>query len=155
MTEQFSSQTQRGLLPGWLPLANRFVKWLQRRGVKTGTIHVLTVPGRTSGAPRSTPVSILTVDGHRYIIAGLDDADWVRNARAAGRGNLAYGRMTESVRLVELEASQRAPILRAFPIEVPHGTQFFEKVHGVRPEPDEFATLADRCPVFRVEPIRA
>lgn len=52
---------------------------------------------------------------------------------------------------VELEETKRAAILRAFPIEVPHGTQFFERVHGVRPEPDEFARLADRCHVFRVE----
>lgn len=65
--------------------------WLQRRGVKTGTIHVLTLPGRVSGQPRSTPVSILTVDGQRYVIGGLDDADWVQNARSADRGILAYG----------------------------------------------------------------
>lgn len=127
--------------------------WLQRRGVKTGTIHVLTVPGRASGQPRSTPISILSVDSHRYIIGGLDEADWVQNARAAGRGILAYGRKREDVRLVELEESHRAPILRAFPIEIPHGTQFFERVHGVGPEPDEFARLADRCPVFRVEAV--
>lgn len=127
--------------------------WLQRRGVKTGTIHVLTLPGRVSGQPRSTPVSILIVDGQRYVIGGLDAADWVQNARSADRGILAYGAEREEVRLTELEESEGAPVLAAFPIEVPHGTQFFEKVHGVAPEPDEFAKLADRCPVFRVEPV--
>jgi len=142
----------KDLLPGWLPLANRFVMWLQRRGVKTGTIHVLTLPGRASGQPRSTPVSVLSVEGHRYIIAGVDYADWVQNARASGRGILAHGGNSEDVRLVELDETARAPVLRAFPIEVPHGTQFFEKVHGVAPEPEEFARLADRCPVFRIEP---
>lgn len=153
MTHYFASPPAKNVLPGWLPLANRFVMWLQRRGVKTGTIHVLTVPGRTSGRPRSTPVSILSVDGDRYIIAGLDAADWVRNARVAGFGVLAYGPNSEDIRLTELEETERAPILRAFPIEVPHGTQFFEKVHGIEPTPDEFARLADRCPVFRVEPV--
>lgn len=155
MTNQFTSPSAKDLLPGWIPLANRFVMWLQRRGVKTGTIHVLTVPGRTSGRPRSTPVSILSVADHRYIVAGLEDADWVQNARSAGRGILAYGRRGENVRLVELEETERAPILRSFPIEVPHGTQFFEKVHEIEPTPDGFAQLADRCPVFRVEPVNS
>jgi len=87
------------------------------------------------------------VDGQRYVVGGLDDADWVQNARFAGRGILAHGAEREEVRLTELEESGGAPVLAAFPIEVPHGTQFFEKVHGVAPEPDEFAKLADRCPV--------
>lgn len=152
MPEKSISPQGKDLLPGWLPLANRFVMWLQRRGVKTGTIHVLTVPGRVSGQPRPTPVSTLSVGGHRYIIAGLDDADWVQNLRTAGRGVLAHGRRREDVRLIELEESARGPILRAFPIEIPHGTQFFERVHGIEPQPDQFARLADRCPVFRVEP---
>lgn len=153
MTGQSTPHPTKDLLPGWLPLANRFVMWLQRRGIRTGTVHVLTVPGRISGAPRSTPVSVLFVEGRRYIVGGVDDADWVRNARIAGQGALAYGRKSENVRLIELEEVERGPILRAFPVEVPHGTQFFDRVHGVAPEPDEFARLADRCPVFRVEPL--
>jgi hypothetical protein len=43
-------------LPGWIGTANRVVKALQRLGLPLGTIHVLTVPGRVSGAPRATPV---------------------------------------------------------------------------------------------------
>ena len=79
-------------LPGWLPWVNRLVMVLQRLGLKTGTIHVLSLPGRISGRLRTTPVSLLSVAGQRYIVAGLDDADWVRNARAAGWGILRYGR---------------------------------------------------------------
>lgn len=144
-----------GKLPSWLPMANRVVTWLQRRGVKTGTIHILTVPGRVSGEPRTTPVSILEVDDVQYIIGGIENADWVQNVRAAGQGQLAYGKDREQVALIELDIKDREPILRAFPSEVPHGTQFFERVHGIKPTPEEFASLADRCPVFRVEPARA
>jgi hypothetical protein len=97
-------------------------------------------------------VSVLSVEGHRYIIGGVESADWVQNARASGQGILGYGGRGEKVRLVELDETARVPVLRAFPIEVPHGTQFFERVHGVAPEPEEFARLADRCPVFRIEP---
>lgn len=141
-----------GNLPAWIPLANRFVVWLQRRGVKTGTIHVLAVPGRITGAMRTTPVSILALDRHKYIIAGLEDSDWVRNVRAANWGYLAYGKVRSKVTLIELDRSDREPILRAFPTEVPHGVQFFTRVYGVEADPDQFAALSDRCPVFRVEP---
>ena len=54
-------------LPGWLKVANPVIVALQRRGLAVGTMHVLTVPGRKSGEPRTTPVSPLTVDGRRYI----------------------------------------------------------------------------------------
>ena len=144
-----------GRLPGWLPWANRLVSALQRLGVKTGTIHLLSVPGRTSGRMRKTPVSLLTVNGQRYIVAGLDNADWVRNARAAGWGVLYYGRIEEPISLVELPAAERASILRRFPREVPQGVQFFTRLYGVGPDPEAFAGLADRCPVFRVVSRRA
>lgn len=44
-----SCECLASMIPPWLPLAKRFVKCLQRRGVRTGTIHILTVPGRKSG----------------------------------------------------------------------------------------------------------
>jgi hypothetical protein len=57
------------------------------------------VPGRKSGQLRTTPVSPLMVEGERYIIAGLEEADWVKNARVAGWGILARGREQERVTL--------------------------------------------------------
>ena len=138
-------------LPGWLKVANPVIVALQRRGLAVGTMHVLTVPGRKSGEPRTTPVSPLTVDGRRYIVAGLEGADWVKNVRASGWAVLARGREEQRVRLVELPVEERAPILREFPREVPHGVQFFRQLHGVSGDPEEFAALAPRCPVFRLE----
>jgi deazaflavin-dependent oxidoreductase (nitroreductase family) len=138
-------------LPGWLKVANPVIVALQRRGLAVGTMHLLTVPGRRSGKPRTTPISPLTVEGHRYIIAGLDRADWVKNVRASGWAILARGRKEERVGLVELPVEDRAPILREFPSKVPHGVQFFRQLHGVSGDPEEFAALAPRCPVFRVE----
>ena len=138
-------------LPSWLPAVNRVVMALQRLGFVVGTMHVLTVPGRQSGIPRSTPVSLLTVNGHRYIVAGLDEADWVLNARAMGRGMLHRGRVEEHVSLTELPVHERAPILREFPRLVPNGVPFFTRLYGVAADPEQFAALADRCPVFRVE----
>ena len=145
------SMREPGRLPTWLKGVNRVIIGLQRLGFVVGSMHVLAVPGRQSGILRSTPVSLLTVDGHRYIVAGLDDADWVLNARAAGRGILHRGRTEEHVSLVELPVDERAPILRAFPRLVPQGVPFFTRLYGVTADPEAFARLAAHCPVFRVE----
>jgi hypothetical protein len=142
---------ETGRLPSWLKGFNRVVMALQRLGFVVGTMHVLAVPGRRSGVYRSTPVSLLTVDGHRYIVAGLDDADWVLNARVAGRGILHRGRTEEHVSLVELPVADRAPILREFPRLIPQGVPFFTRLYGVTADPEQFAGLAETCPVFRVE----
>jgi F420H(2)-dependent quinone reductase len=127
-------------LPRWLEVANPVIVALQRLGLVIGTMRLLSVPGRKSGRLRTTPVSPLTVDGQRYIVAGHEGSDWVKNVRASGWGILARGRKEE-----------RGFVLSRFPREVPHGIQFFRHLYGVSGEPEEFATLAPRCPVFRVE----
>ena len=141
-------------LPGWLKPVNRLVKLLSRTGVPLGTIHVLSVPGRVSGAMRTTPVSPLTVDGKRYILSPLPSSDWVLNAQAAGWGLLAAGRKSTRVRLEEVaDVPEKAAVLRAFPTEVPGGVSFFIRVGVVTSgSPDEFEAIAPRCVVFRVVP---
>jgi deazaflavin-dependent oxidoreductase (nitroreductase family) len=141
-------------LPRWLKPMNRVFVALQRLGLTMGPVHAITVPGRKSGALRTTPVSLLTVDGERYIVGGSAQADWVKNARAAGSAILTHGRMKERVMLIDLPAEERVPILRAFPRELPRGVPFFHKMYGLPKEkealPDAFATLAPKCAVFRV-----
>ena len=143
--------SERASLPRWLTFANPVIVALQRRGVVIGTMRLLAVPGRKSGQLRTTPVSPLMVEGERYIIAGLEEADWVKNARVAGWGILARGREQERVNLMELPLQDRAPVLREFPNRVPHGVRFFRQLYGICGTPQEFEGLASRCPVFRVE----
>ncbi len=144
-------------LPRWLKPANRLIVFLQRRGMRMGTIHTLAVPGRKSGQMRTTPVSLLTVNGQRYIVGGMIDADWVKNARAAGWGMFGYGRKQERVALTELPEAERVPILRVFPKLVPHGVSFFQQLYGLPKDPaalpDAFAALAPRTTVFRISPL--
>lgn len=139
-------------LPRWLPAANRVVRGLNRLGLRLGTVHVLTVPGRRSGQPRPTPVSPLTVDGRRYVVAGFPDADWARNVRAAGQGELASGRRRVRVRLAEItDPGERRAVVRAFPAEVPHGVPFFVRIGLVATgSADEFEAAADRVAVFEI-----
>ena len=144
--------TSNARLPGWLRPANRIVKALHKIGLPLGTIHVLTVPGRKSGEPRSTPVSPLTVDDGRYLIAGLPGSDWARNVRSAGRGELAKGRTTTTVSLTEvLDPQVRRRVVSAFPREVPHGVQFFVRIGLVKTGTEaEFAAVSDEVAVFEV-----
>ena len=118
-------------LPRWLKPMNRAIIALQRLGLAIGTMRLLSVPGRKSGELRTTPVSPLTVDGKRYVVAGMEGADWVKNVRAAGWGVLARGRTEERVALVELPPEERGAILRRFPRKVPHGVRFFERRSGL------------------------
>jgi deazaflavin-dependent oxidoreductase (nitroreductase family) len=151
-----SAHSAPGSLPRWLKLANRLLLVLQRLGLRTGTIHVLTVAGRASGRPRRTPVSVLSTGGARYIVSGRADMDWVHNARAQGWGILAHGRSQERVRLVELPVEERGAILREFPRLVPGGISFFRRLYDLPRQraalPDAFAHLAPQVAVFRLEP---
>jgi deazaflavin-dependent oxidoreductase (nitroreductase family) len=140
--------------PKSLRIVNKVIIALQRLGLALGTMHLLTVPGRRTGQPRTTPVSTLTVAGQRYVVGGYDKADWVRNARAAGQGVLSRGRRQQPVRLVDLPPAERAPVLREFPVQVPHGVAMMLKTGVIEdPSPDGFAAAAPRLAVFRIEPL--
>jgi len=137
-------------LPKWLKFANRAIIALNRLGVSFGTWYILSIPGRKTGKMRSTPVSVLHVNGQRYVITGFE-THWVKNARKEGHGILARGRKKEQVVLVELPVEERPPILREFPRQVPHGVPFFEKLLNIPGDPEALAAAAPRCPVFRLD----
>jgi hypothetical protein len=141
-------------LPGWLPTANRVVKLMNRLGAPLGTIRVLEIPGRVSGRSRATPVSLLLLSGRRFVIAGLPEADWALNARAAAYGHLVSGRRREPVRLIEVdEPALRREVMRAFPAEVPGGVSFFVKIGLVTgADAEQFAAAADQVAVFELVP---
>ncbi|MEJ7816095.1 MAG: hypothetical protein WKF53_13050 [Rubrobacter sp.] len=75
----------------------------------------------------------------------------MKNARIAGWGILERGREQARVNLVELPIQERAPVLREFPREVPHGVRYFRQLYGILGTLEELGSLAPRCPVFRVE----
>jgi deazaflavin-dependent oxidoreductase (nitroreductase family) len=139
--------------PRWLKPMNKFMMAVQRLGIPTGPAMVLTVPGRRSGQPRSTPITPFTLDGGLYSVAGYANSDWPRNARAAGEGTLTRGRKSRRVKIVELSAEESTPVLRAFAVKVPVGVSFAKRsglvVDGT---PDEFEALAGRLYVFRFDP---
>lgn len=139
--------------PRFLRPMNKVMIALQRVGIPTGPAMVLTVPGRKSGQPRSTPMTPFEFRGGLYVVAGYPGADWAANARAAGAGTLTRGRRSRRVRIVELAAEEARPVLRAFPVEVPVGIAFAKRAGTVRDgSADEFEALAGRLAVFRFDP---
>jgi deazaflavin-dependent oxidoreductase (nitroreductase family) len=139
--------------PRWLKPMNKVMMAVQRLGVPVGPAMVLTVPGRKSGVPRSTPMTPFDHDGGLYTVAGYPGADWAANARAAGAGTLSRGRRSRPVKIIELSPAQSRPVLRAFAVKVPVGVGFAKRsglvVDGT---PDEFEELAGRLAVFRFDP---
>jgi deazaflavin-dependent oxidoreductase (nitroreductase family) len=139
-------------LPGWFRPANRAVRAMSRIGLPMGPVCLLTVPGRRTGKPRSTPVSPLTVSGGQYVVAGLPDSDWARNVRAAGHAQLSRGRRREPVTLTEVTDSKlKEQVMRAYPREVPRGAPMFVQV-GIASsaDPDAFAAAASHVAVFEI-----
>lgn len=131
-------------------VVNRVVAFLTRIGVSVLGSRVLRVKGRTSGQWRSTPVNLLTVDGHRYLVAPRGTTQWVKNIRVAGGGELLLGRRATPFLVQELRDADKPPVIRAYlkrwAWEV---GRFFEGVNATSSDA-ELLRVAPRFPVFRV-----
>ena len=129
---------------------NVLMRLLLRLGLMPRTTMLLTVPGRRSGAPRSTPITLVEEDGQRWLVAPYGPVGWVHNARAAGQVELSRGRHTETVRVKELGPEAAAPVLKAYVERVPITRPYFDAA------PDAplaaFVGEATRHPVFQILP---
>ena len=138
--------------PRYLKPMNKIVMGLQKLGIQTGPAMVLTVPGRKSGQPRSTPMSPFEFQGQLYTVrvparrlGAQRPGRRCRDARTAesrvGSGSSNSAR-TKRVRCCGRSRSRF------------RSASGFGKRSGLVREgtPDEFEALAGRCPVFRFDP---
>jgi deazaflavin-dependent oxidoreductase (nitroreductase family) len=145
----------RYLQPDWFTrnVFNRVVAGLTRLGISVWGSRILRVRGRSTGQWRSTPVNLLTHQGARYLVAPRGNTQWVRNLRAAGRGELRLGRQVEPFHATELPDDAKLPVLRAYlqrwQMEV---GAFFQRVSAASPEAD-LQRIAPDHPVFLLEPL--
>ncbi len=151
---------ERGILRffyhGWRPtrlgrIANRVMAWWSATGLPPSIQQTIEVRGRTSGKLRSSPIAIATLDGFRYLVSMLGpQSEWVRNVVAAdGEAVLRHGRR-ERVRLISVPPEERAPVLREYVRIARSGRRHFPLKPGA--PLSEFAAIADRYPVFRIDP---
>lgn len=141
MTASYRNRPLRRLL-------NVFVKPVARLGLAGRRMHVLTVVGRRTGKRYSTPVSLVFLDGERWLVAPYGEREWVKNARAAGWVELTRALKTERVQVEEVGPDEAAPVLRAYLRSTPVTAPFFESKRSAPLE--KFAEEAHRHPVFRL-----
>lgn len=125
-----------GMPPRWVfSVVNPIATALLGAGVPLGANGLITIRGRKSGLPRTTPVAIIEVAGRRWVWAPWGDVQWVRNLRAAGRATITVRRRTEDVRATELDPTQRVAffrdILGPFARGIPLGVWFIRIADGV------------------------
>jgi deazaflavin-dependent oxidoreductase (nitroreductase family) len=132
----------------WRRLLNGLVRILLRVGLAPRHTYVLTVHGRRSGTPYSTPVTLVEEGTNRWLVAPSGEVAWVRNARAAGQVTLSRGRQSEIVALVELGPEKAAPVLKEYVTAVPITRPFFDATPDSPLE--AFVAEAPRHPVFRI-----
>jgi deazaflavin-dependent oxidoreductase (nitroreductase family) len=127
---------------------NALAKPLVRAGIAPSRTYVLTVPGRRSGRPYTTPVVLVENERGRWLVAPYGVTSWVKNARAAGTVALRRGGKSERLAIEELTAAAAVPILREYYAAARVTHPYF----GVKPAStdEEWAAEAPRHPVFRL-----
>ncbi len=122
-------------------------------GISPDLLVTLEVAGRHSGKTISFPLAMTVMNGERYLVSMLgEQANWVRNVRAAkGKARLRHG-TTEQVLLQEVDVKQRAPILKAFLQHAP-GARPHMPVSKDAPV-SEFEKIAPMYPVFRLDTMK-
>lgn len=101
---------------------NAMISSLLRLGIKMWSFSLLTVRGRKSGKPITTPLVIFIQDQKCYLIATYGVVNWVRNLRAAkGEMILTRQRHSEKFRAIELEKGPAALVFREALLSGPPG----------------------------------
>ena len=144
---------QRYIEPDWFTrnVFNRLVAAATRLGISVWGSRVLEVRGRKTGAPRRTPVNLLTLDGARYLVAPRGHTQWVRNLRAAGEGRLLLGRRTERFVATEIPDQEKEPILRPYLRRWKWEVGVFFGGGDADASTEELQRIAPDHPIFRIE----
>lgn len=130
-------------------LSNKLIGFLLRAGVKIGPMVLLTVRGRKSGQPRTTPVALGERNGQRVLVGTFGNVNWVRNLRAAGEATLTRRRRSEEITVRELPPEEAAVALKEI---LPTAPNFIKAYFDVTPDAplEEFIQEAPRHPIFEV-----
>jgi deazaflavin-dependent oxidoreductase (nitroreductase family) len=107
-----AGQVRSTQAPWFVPYFNFIARPLLALGVPMGPDVLLTVRGRKSGLPRTTPVALCEYAGRRGLISPFGETDWARNLRAARRATISIRRRQEEVTAVELELPKAAEFIR-------------------------------------------
>ncbi len=145
------TKSSRSRIPGWIRFFNPLVKLLMAAGVPMGPDVLLTVRGRRTGLPRTTPVAIAEIAGHEWLLSPFGNVDWARNLRAARHATIRSGRRRYEIAATPLGRDDRIAFFRDVlePYLQAHaGVGWI--VRRVDRIPDDPVAAADACDVFQV-----
>jgi deazaflavin-dependent oxidoreductase (nitroreductase family) len=132
----------------------RVINWvftkLTRLGMGASYRYLLTVRGRKTGQPRTTPVDVMETGGQRWLVAGYGPANWVHNARAAGEVILSRGDRRARYTIAEPTPGEAVPVLRKYLTDIRATRPYFDATPA-SPDSEIEAELA-RHPVLRLIP---
>lgn len=112
-TERTTRGATRPLrVPRVVAFFNPISKRLLGAGLPLGPNALITIRGRQSGVPRTTPLAIIEFGGRRWVWSPWGDVHWVRNLRAAGRATITVHGKTEDVSATELDGAERVAFFR-------------------------------------------
>jgi hypothetical protein len=140
-----------------IALVNRAVARLAALGLTPKNTICLEVPGRRTGRLRRTSLVVAELGEYRYLVSLAGESEWVRNVRANGNRGSLRRRRSHPVCLVALPVKERPPVLEAYLSKRAYSkSPEFEarEFFGVKPNAtlDQLAHIADRYPVFRIQP---
>jgi deazaflavin-dependent oxidoreductase (nitroreductase family) len=143
-------------VPRFVEIFNSLAQRMMGAGVPMGPNALITVRGRKSGEPRTTPVALIEIDGRRWVSSPWGDVNWVRNLRAAGQATLTIGRTQVAVTAIELAAEERVaffrdlmgPFVRRIPLGL--GRLMIGSVLGAKDILEDPEGAAGRHPVFEL-----
>lgn len=98
--------------PSFVTLLNPIARRVLKVGPLLGPNALITIRGRKSGEPRTTPIALLQVDGRRWVIGTFGETNWVRNLRASHEAMLTVGRKSLEVVADELDLARRTEFFR-------------------------------------------
>jgi hypothetical protein len=114
---------------------------------------VLTLQTRDRSNNRLVSTVLAPVDYHsqRYLVSMLGGgSQWVQNARAASGEAFIKRGVRRRVRLVEIHAADRAPILKAWCQVATSGRRHLPVPYDA--PVSAFEAIAEHYPVFRIDP---
>lgn len=143
-------------IPGLVGFFNPLAERMLGIGIPMGPNALITVRGRKSGEPRTTPVALIEIGGKRWVSSPFGDVNWVRNLRAAGQATLTLGRREELVTATELTREEKVgffrdlmgPFVRRIPLGF--GRLLLGSVLGAKDIVDDPVGAAERHPVFEL-----
>jgi deazaflavin-dependent oxidoreductase (nitroreductase family) len=140
-------------VPRVLRVANRFTARAIRKDKGPSFLRLLTIAGRRTGQPRTTPVVPVYHDSSVWLVSPYGEVDWVRNLRAAAVATITRGTDHATFSARELAPTDAVDVLRAY-LSMP-SERFVRKEFDITKHSSDEAIAAEapRHPVFVLTPL--